>query len=160
MEKIDILLATYNGEKYIKEQIDSILNQSYTNFNLIISDDSSTDSTVEILKEYEKKDERIKLIVQKENLGYIKNFEYLLTQVNSKYYMFSDQDDFWVNDKVLKSYNKLVKENLDLVFCDLEIVDENLNKVNESMMKYLKVDKRIQKYNRSVPLLCWWSKEN
>ncbi len=147
MEKIDILLATYNGEKYIKEQIDSVLNQSYSNFNLIISDDASSDSTVEILKEYEKKDERIKLIVQKENLGYIKNFEYLLTQVNSKYYMFSDQDDFWVKDKVLKSYNKLVNENLDLVFCDLEIVDENLNKINESMMKYLKVDKRIKKYN-------------
>ena len=55
MEQIDIILATYNGEKYLKEQLDSILNQTYTNFRLLISDDCSQDSTKEILKEYEKK---------------------------------------------------------------------------------------------------------
>ena len=60
MEKIDILLATYNGEKFVKEQIESILNQTYENFNLIISDDASTDNTLNILEEYEKKDTRIK----------------------------------------------------------------------------------------------------
>ena len=56
MEEIDILMATYNGEKYLKEQVESILNQSYSNFRLIISDDCSTDKTREILSEYEKKD--------------------------------------------------------------------------------------------------------
>lgn len=56
MEQIDILLATYNGEKYLKEQLDSILNQTYTNFRLLISDDCSKDYTRQILKEYEKKD--------------------------------------------------------------------------------------------------------
>ena len=56
MEQIDILLTTYNGEKYLKEQIDSILNQTYTNFRLLISDDCSKDSTIQILKEYEQKD--------------------------------------------------------------------------------------------------------
>ena len=59
MEKIDILLATYNGETFIKEQIDSILNQTYSEFRLLISDDNSTDKTKEIIKEYEKKDNRI-----------------------------------------------------------------------------------------------------
>ena len=58
MEKIDILMATYNGEKYLRGQIDSILSQTYKNFNLIISDDASTDSTQKILKEYEQKDKR------------------------------------------------------------------------------------------------------
>ena len=77
-EKIDILMATYNGEKYLKEQIESILNQSYENINLIISDDCSNDNTKKILQEYEKKDKRIKVYYQKENLGYIKNFEFLL----------------------------------------------------------------------------------
>ena len=61
MEEIDILMATYNGEKYLKEQVESILNQSYSNFRLIISDDCSTDKTREILSEYEKKDKRIEV---------------------------------------------------------------------------------------------------
>ena len=56
-EKIEILMATYNGEKYIKEQINSIINQTYTNWKLLIRDDGSKDKTVEIIKEYEKKDD-------------------------------------------------------------------------------------------------------
>ena len=77
METIDILLATYNGEKHLKKQLDSILTQTYKNFRLIISDDCSSDSTKEILKEYEKKDSRIKVYYQEKNLGYVKNFEFL-----------------------------------------------------------------------------------
>lgn len=73
-EKIEILMATYNGEKYIKEQINSIINQTYTNWRLLIRDDGSKDKTVEIIKEYEKKDDRIKLLEDnKGNLGFIKN---------------------------------------------------------------------------------------
>ena len=147
MNKIDILLATYNGEKYIKEQLESILNQSYTNISVIISDDKSTDSTVQILKEYEKKDNRIKVFTQETNSGYIKNFEFLLKQVTSDYYMLSDQDDVWLKDKVSKSYEKLTKENLDLVFSDLEIVDKDLNTIHDSMFRFLKIDQRIRKYN-------------
>ena len=67
MEKIDILMATYNGEKYLVDQIESILNQTYLNFNLIISDDNSTDSTKQILRDYEKKDCRIKVFFNKKN---------------------------------------------------------------------------------------------
>lgn len=67
-------MATYNGEKYIKEQINSIINQTYTNWKLLIRDDGSKDKTVEIIKEYEKKDDRIKLLEDnKGNLGFIKN---------------------------------------------------------------------------------------
>ena len=85
-EKVDILLATYNGEKYLKEQINSILNQTYKNIRLIISDDCSKDGTREILKEYEK-DERVEVHLQEKNLGYIQNFEYLLKQVKNNLYM-------------------------------------------------------------------------
>ena len=73
-EKIDVLLATYNGEKYLKEQIDSILNQTYKNINLIISDNNSKDSTRAILEQYQKQDSRITIYLQEQNLGYIKNF--------------------------------------------------------------------------------------
>ena len=78
MEEIDILMATYNGEKYLREQIDSILNQTYSKFRLLISDDCSQDKTREILKEYEEKDKRITVFYQEKNLGYVKNFEFLL----------------------------------------------------------------------------------
>ena len=64
MEKVDILLATYNGEKYLAEQIESILNQTYKDINLIISDDNSSDSSLKIIEEYAKKDERIKVFKQ------------------------------------------------------------------------------------------------
>ena len=78
MEEIDILMATYNGERYLREQIDSILNQTYSKFRLLISDDCSQDKTREILKEYEEKDKRITVFYQEKNLGYVKNFEFLL----------------------------------------------------------------------------------
>ena len=102
-EPIDVLLATYNGEKYLKEQLDSILNQTYKNINLIISDDASKDGTRDILKEYEEKDKRVKVFYQENNLGYVKNFEFLLKQVQSEVFMLSDQDDFWMPQKIEKT---------------------------------------------------------
>lgn len=143
-EKIDVLLATYNGEKYVKEQIDSILNQTYRDIQLIISDDCSTDKTREILKQYEK-DNRVRIFYQEKNLGYIKNFEFLLKNVKNDLYMLSDQDDVWKEEKIEKSVEKLKSENLDLVFGDLEVVDENLNIMNESFNKYMKLERKIDR---------------
>ena len=91
--KIDILMATYNGEKYLKEQIDSILEQSYKDFRLLISDDCSTDSTRQILNEYVEKDSRVVVFLQNKNIGVLKNFEYLMQKVESECFMFADQDD-------------------------------------------------------------------
>lgn len=147
MEKIDILLATYNGEKFVKEQIESILNQTYADFNLIISDDASTDNTLNILEEYEKKDTRIKVFKKEKNEGLIANFEFLLKNVTSDYFMFSDQDDIWKKDKIEKSINKLKEENSGLVYTDLEIVDEELNVIYPSYWKYKQIYKKIIKYN-------------
>ena len=147
MDKIDILLATYNGQEFLREQIDSILNQSYQNFNLIISDDSSEDETYKILKEYEKKDSRIRLFRQEKNLGLIQNFEFLLKQVTSDYFMFSDQDDIWKENKIEKSINKLKQEKAALVYTDLEIVDKNLEIIYPSYWKYKNIYKKIKKYN-------------
>jgi len=150
-EKVDILLATYNGEKYIKEQIESILNQTYKNIQIIISDDCSKDKTREILKEYEK-DSRIKVFYQEKNLGYVKNFEFLLKQVESKIYLLSDQDDVWKKEKIEKTIKKLKSENFDLVFGDLEVVDENLNTIQPSYNKYMHLDKKIKKYIKDYRL--------
>jgi len=144
-EKIDVLLATYNGEKYLKEQIESILNQTYKNIHLIISDDNSKDGTPEILKQYEK-DERITVYFQEQNLGYVRNFEFLLKQVQSDYYMLSDQDDIWLPEKIEKSMETLKRENADFVFGDLEVVDENLNTIYESFGDFMLLNRKIKKY--------------
>ena len=128
-EEINILMATYNGEKYVAEQIESILNQTYKNIKLIISDDCSKDRTQEIVKKYKEKDSRIELFIQEKNLGVVKNIEFLLRQVKSPYYMLADQDDYWCPEKVEKSLQKLKTTNSDLVFSDLEVVDENINTI-------------------------------
>lgn len=143
-EKVDILLASYNGEKYIKQQIESILNQTYQNVRVIISDDCSQDGTRQILKEYEQ-NEKVKIFYQEENLGYVKNFEFLLKQVESNFYMLSDQDDVWKKEKVEKEVTKLKEENLSLVFSDLEVVDENLNTIIKSYNTDRHFNKKIQK---------------
>ena len=104
-------MATYNGEKYLYEQIESILNQSYKNWILLIRDDKSEDSTVSIIEEYEKKDSRIRLLRdRKGNLGFVKNFEELLKNSQEEFIMFSDQDDYWEKDKI-KNYIEILQKD-------------------------------------------------
>lgn len=151
-EKIDILLATYNGEKYVGEQIESILTQTYKNINLIISDDKSQDNTKKIIEEYAKKDQRITIFFQERNLGYIKNFEFLIKQVRSNYFMLSDQDDVWLPEKVEKSIKKLKEENADLVFGDLEVVDQSLHTIYPSFGDFMKLNRKIRKCKNSYEM--------
>lgn len=152
MEQIDILLATYNGEKYLREQIESILNQTYSNIRLIISDDGSIDRTIEIIREYEEKDKRVIGYFQEKNLGYVKNFEFLLSKVENEIYMLSDQDDYWLPEKVEHTYNRLKETDADLVFSDLEVVDENLKMIYPSFNDYMKLSRKIKKYINSYKL--------
>lgn len=130
---VEILMATYNGEKYIAEQIDSIINQTYKNWKLLIRDDGSKDKTLEIIEEYEKKDNRIKVIKDnKGNLGFVKNFEELVKNSKEEYVMFSDQDDYWLENKIeiyVKELNKLSKEILEkplLLHSNSFVCDEKL----------------------------------
>lgn len=140
-EKIDILLTTYNTEiNFLKKQIDSILNQTYENIHLLISDDNSkNEEIIKILEEYEKKDSRITLYLQKENLGYNKNFEFLLKKSEANYIAFSDHDDVWHLDKIEKCLNKLIKEKVDMVYCNSTQIDENDKILHENYFKYKNV---------------------
>ncbi len=137
-EKVEVLLTTYNTNlKYLKEQIDSILNQTYKKISLIISDDCSTKNEVkEILKEYEKKDDRVKLFLQEKNLGYNKNFEFLLKKSEAKYIMFCDHDDIWYKDKVEKSLKKLIEKDVDLVYCNARQINQDGEIIHEDYFKY------------------------
>lgn len=148
--KIEILLATYNGEKYVGEQIDSIINQTYRNWILLIRDDNSKDRTLEILKEYEKKDNRIKVIEDKKgNLEFVKNFEELLNNSKEDWVMFSDQDDYWLENKIEKyvailntSSEDILKKPM-LIHSNSFICDDNLEIIKDEFIN----SKIANKYN-------------
>lgn len=115
MEKVDILLGTYNGESFLQEQIDSILAQSYSNWNLIIRDDGSSDKTPEIILKYVNFDKRITLIKDnKEIKNAALNFIELLKYSKSNYVCFCDQDDIWLNNKLEVMLDILQKKNNNL----------------------------------------------
>lgn len=140
-DKIDIILATYNTKiEYLKKQIDSILAQTYQNIELIISDDNSSKKEVrETLKEYEEKDARVKLYMQEKNIGYIKNFEFLLEKAEAEYIMFCDHDDIWYENKVEESIKKLKSENVDLVYCNSTQINEKDEVIKKDYFKYKNV---------------------
>lgn len=154
---IDILLATYNGEKFISEQLDSIVHQTYKDWNLIIQDDGSTDDTVEILKTYqEKHPKKINIFVNKKNTGScVKNFLSLAKKSQSHYIMFCDQDDVWIPNKIELTLNEMLKlekqsiiENEPiLIHTDLTVVDEKLNLLSDSLFKYQKMNFKKDKLN-------------
>ncbi len=97
---VSVAMCTYNGAKYIREQLDSILQQSYPNLELVIVDDASRDHTVDIIREYCGKDPRIRLQVNAENLGYNRNFEKAISLCNGEHIAISDQDDIWESRKI------------------------------------------------------------
>lgn len=136
-DKITILLATYNGENFLPEQLDSIINQTYLNWELWIRDDESTDSTVEIIKDYMQKDKRIKLYYDNfQNLGVVRNFGTLLENVEyQNYIMFSDQDDVWLPFKIEETLKKMKEEELKedkpiLVYSLFKTVNQDLSELN------------------------------
>lgn len=137
-KKVAILLSTYNGEKYLKEQLDSILAQTYTNFELIIRDDGSKDNTVKIIKEYiEKTDKEITLIEGK-NLGFIKSFFDLLKRGNADYYAYADQDDIWLPNKIelaVNSLNKLDDRVPNMAFSNVDYYDTEMNFIGKGDSK-------------------------
>ena len=132
-KKVAVVMSTYNGAKYIKEQIDSILNQTYKNIELVIRDDGSKDDTVKIIESYQKKHSNIKLITGK-NLGFIKSFFELLRLVESDYYAYADQDDVWMPNKIelaVEGLSKLDDTKPNLAFGNSEYYDENMNLIGE-----------------------------
>lgn len=137
MLKVNILLSAYNGEKYIAAQIQSIQQQTFTDWNLVIRDDGSKDKTCQIVEEFVKSDERIQLL-KAENVGVIDSFYQLVKSDRADFYFFCDQDDFWLPEKVQLMIDFAQKQNNSkpaLYYTDLKVVDKNLNIMNESMIK-------------------------
>lgn len=136
-----ILMTTYNGEKYIEEQIKSIINQTFSEWKLIIRDDGSTDSTASIIENYCRKDDRIKLLINtSDRHGAYLNFFSLINYAHSiedfDYYFFSDQDDIWCSNKIermIKEANKLNNDVPRLLYSDMQIIDSQSNTIFDSL---------------------------
>lgn len=129
MNIILVLMSTYNGEKYLRQQIDSILKQQDVDVKLLVRDDGSTDGTLAILDEYKSKG--LLDYYQGENLKPARSFMYLLQNAPaSDYYAFADQDDVWLPEKLSVAINSLKGHEKvpALYFCQTQLVDENLNK--------------------------------
>jgi glycosyltransferase involved in cell wall biosynthesis len=139
-KQVDIILPVYNGEKYLIEQIQSILKQTYPSWRLLIRDDGSWDNTVSIIREYSKNyNQKIILIEDdKGNLGVTNNVFEILTYVESDYVMFCDQDDVWKENKVENLLKYIMKAEIKypdtpiLVHSDASVVDKNLQIINAS----------------------------
>lgn len=120
--KISVVLPTYNRANTIKKSIDSILGQSFKDFELIIIDDGSTDNTKNLIEEY--KDNRIKYFYQK-NSGACSARNYGIKMAQGDYIAFIDSDDIWHEDKLQKQYNVISKYDVDVVFCKMR--QHNIN---------------------------------
>ena len=135
--KINILMSTYNGEKYLSQQIESIINQTEKNWHLIIRDDGSKDDTIAIIEKFINQDTRIELI-RGENIGVIASFFQLTKYEKADFYFFCDQDDVWLPEKLkmmLDEAQHHEKQIPLLVYSDLKVVDRNLNILYPSMIK-------------------------
>ena len=115
---VSVVISTYNGAGYIEEQLDSILHQTYTNLEIIIIDDASTDDTYPILESYAAKDRRISLYKQQKNVGYNISFSEACSKATGAFIAVSDQDDIWELDKIEKQVKKITEDPMNvLVHC-------------------------------------------
>lgn len=144
MDKIEVLMAVYNGSAYIREQIDSILNQTYENWHLTISDDGSTDGTDLIADEYAAKyPEQITRVYSGVRFGNARDhFMWLSENCTSRYMLYSDQDDVFNPEKMSRLMDAMQKAERQwgrdlpiLVFSDQTVVDEKLNVIEPSLMR-------------------------
>ena len=148
---IAILLSTYNGERYLIEQLDSLFSQTYSEFKLYVHDDGSSDKTISIIKEYQKRyiDQ---IVIKHDNCrrGAGNSFMWLLDNVSADYYMFCDQDDVWMPNKIEVSLNQIRQIEDEQgnhvpvgVFTDLTLVDEKLNIIHPSFWKFQNIKPRL-----------------
>jgi glycosyltransferase involved in cell wall biosynthesis len=120
---ISVVMATYNGEQFLRKQLNSILQQTLAPKEIIIVDDCSQDGTVAILKEYADRFSNIRFVLNEKNLGYIGNFEKGMKMAQGNFIALSDQDDIWVPSKLEKLYHGLGPHLL--IYSDSELIDEN-----------------------------------
>ncbi|MGN6495683.1 MAG: glycosyltransferase family 2 protein [Agriterribacter sp.] len=124
---VSIVLATYNGEKFLKEQLDSLISQTYPALEIIVVDDCSTDNTISIVRSFQQINTHIKLYENEKVLGPAKNFEKGIRLSTGEYIALCDQDDVWMPAKIEKKM--AIISDCDLAYCDSEFIDEQGNRM-------------------------------
>ena len=146
MLNIDILLATFNSERFLREQIESIIDQTRSDWRLIVRDAGSTDNTIAIIGEFARKDKRI-WYIGSDCADVAANFSELMMRSTAKYVMFADHDDVWMEDKLARTFLKMeeleAKNGKDaplLVFTDALVTDSDLRIVDDSLFYRTKIN--------------------
>jgi glycosyltransferase involved in cell wall biosynthesis len=135
-ELVSVVMSTYNGSLHVTEQIESIINQTYSNLEIILADDASTDKTFDILKSYAEKDKRIIAYQREKNAGYNINFSEACSKTTGAFIAISDQDDVWELDKIEKQAKKIKEDPANvLVHCISARFEEKLQPHFRSIKK-------------------------
>jgi len=159
-KKITIIIPVYNSEKYLPRCLDSIMAQTFTDFECILIDDFSKDNSIEICENYAKKDNRIIVLKNSENIGPSLTRQKGLCHAKGEYIQFIDSDDYIEKDMFEKMYNKALAENLDIVFCDFIIQQKSENiyvKADINNRSKIEIIKHIGVKINSVTA-CSWNK--
>ena len=139
-------MPVYNGEQFIRAALDSLLKQTFKNFELIISDNASTDNTELICREYLKNDSRIRYFKQDKNLGAANNFQFVLNKAKGKYFMWAAHDDLWKKDFILKCVSLLRHDNLAIAAITRSIYNKSAKNSGDSPLNSPVVLFRIAKF--------------
>lgn len=155
MAEIAVLIATYNGERYLCELLESILNQTFPDIQIYIHDDASKDNTISIIQEYQSRyPEKIRQLIYPATGSSCANFMSMLSYVKEPYVMFCDQDDVWLPEKTEILYREMKKSETEnagkpcLVFSDLFVVDSKLQIISNSFMHYTSRNPYQTEYKR------------
>jgi len=130
---VSIAIATYNGEKFLREQLSSIFNQTYKNIEVVVCDDKSNDSTIDILEEFSQS-HGLEYHINKKRLGVAKNFQKVISKCNGDFIALSDQDDIWMENKIYDMISNI--NNNSLIYSDGIFVNENGETKNEKISKF------------------------
>ena len=153
---ISIAMATYNGAKYIQEQIESILRQTIQDFELIICDDCSTDDTCDIIYQLQKKDNRIRLIKNEYSLGFKNNFLKAISLCKGEYIALSDQDDVWYENHLSILYSAIQSSGKALAVGDADMVDSELLPLGLTNFHWMSFDRRDANEMEMVDSIALW----
>jgi len=134
---IGVVVATFNGKKFIKEQLDSMLGQTLKPDLILIVDDCSTDNTPEIIQKYTEHHQNIRFYQNEQNLGWIKNFEKGISLCDTDYIVLSDQDDIWFPEKIEKCYRAMTSaDNVGLCLYNVELIHEDGERIGKTLWEW------------------------
>lgn len=124
-EQITVVMPVYNASRFLRDAVESVLKQTYQNLELLLIDDCSTDNSLEIAREYEQKDARVRVIAAEHNSGVANVRNRGIQEANGQYIALLDSDDVWTEDKLERQLQLVKKTNAKIVYCSYDFIDEN-----------------------------------